>query len=119
MCKLCSFVPPLYSHKGNQLARSKTTMSKKIKGRIYLVPTPLSDDNLENLSPEIKSIVSRCTHFLVESFKMGRRHIKSMNPLVQFDVKPTDKVAVIGIGGLGHLALQFLKEKEETVKDIG
>lgn len=30
------------------------------------------------------------------------------NPLVQFDIKPTDKVAVIGIGGLGHLALQFL-----------
>jgi uncharacterized zinc-type alcohol dehydrogenase-like protein len=30
------------------------------------------------------------------------------NPLVQFDVKPTDKVAVIGIGGLGHLALKFL-----------
>lgn len=30
------------------------------------------------------------------------------NPLVQFDVKPTDHVAVIGIGGLGHLALQFL-----------
>ncbi|MFQ5329727.1 MAG: NAD(P)-dependent alcohol dehydrogenase [Thermodesulfobacteriota bacterium] len=30
------------------------------------------------------------------------------NPLVQFDVKPTDKVAVIGIGGLGHMALQFL-----------
>lgn len=29
------------------------------------------------------------------------------NPLVQFDIKPTDKVAVIGIGGLGHLALQF------------
>jgi len=60
-------------------------MSKKIKGRIYLVPTPLSEDNLENLSPEIKSIVSGCTHFLVESFKMGRRHIKSINPLVQFD----------------------------------
>lgn len=30
------------------------------------------------------------------------------NPLVQFDVKPTDRVAVIGVGGLGHLALQFL-----------
>lgn len=30
------------------------------------------------------------------------------NPLVQFDIKPTDKVAVIGIGGLGHIALQFL-----------
>lgn len=30
------------------------------------------------------------------------------NPLVQFDIKPTAKVAVVGIGGLGHLALQFL-----------
>jgi len=34
--------------------------------------------------------------------------ITVFNPLVQFGVKPTDKVGVIGIGGLGHLALQFL-----------
>lgn len=34
--------------------------------------------------------------------------ITVFNPLVQFGIKPTDKVAVIGIGGLGHLALQFL-----------
>jgi len=34
--------------------------------------------------------------------------ITVFNPLVQFDIKPTEKVAVIGIGGLGHLALQFL-----------
>ncbi|NVK55596.1 MAG: NAD(P)-dependent alcohol dehydrogenase [Alteromonadaceae bacterium] len=34
--------------------------------------------------------------------------ITVFNPLVQFDVKPTSKVGVIGIGGLGHIALQFL-----------
>ncbi len=34
--------------------------------------------------------------------------ITVFNPMVQFDVKSTDKVAVIGIGGLGHIALQFL-----------
>jgi uncharacterized zinc-type alcohol dehydrogenase-like protein len=34
--------------------------------------------------------------------------ITVFNPLVQFNVKSTDKVAVIGIGGLGHIALQFL-----------
>jgi alcohol/geraniol dehydrogenase (NADP+) len=34
--------------------------------------------------------------------------ITVFNPLLQFDIKPTAKVAVIGIGGLGHLALQFL-----------
>lgn len=35
--------------------------------------------------------------------------ITVFNPLVQFDVKPTDRVGVIGIGGLGHMALMFLK----------
>ena len=34
--------------------------------------------------------------------------ITVFNPLVQFGIKPTDKVAVVGIGGLGHMALQFL-----------
>jgi len=33
--------------------------------------------------------------------------ITVFNPLYQYDVKPTDKVGVIGIGGLGHLAIQF------------
>ena len=34
--------------------------------------------------------------------------ITVFNPLVQYNIPPTAKVAVIGIGGLGHLALQFL-----------
>jgi uncharacterized zinc-type alcohol dehydrogenase-like protein len=34
--------------------------------------------------------------------------ITVFNPLVQFDISPTSKVAVIGIGGLGHMALGFL-----------
>ncbi len=36
--------------------------------------------------------------------------ITVFNPIVQFGVKPTDRVGVIGIGGLGHLALQFLNK---------
>jgi uncharacterized zinc-type alcohol dehydrogenase-like protein len=34
--------------------------------------------------------------------------ITVFNPIVQFGVKATDRVGVVGIGGLGHLALQFL-----------
>ena len=34
--------------------------------------------------------------------------ITVFNPIVQFGVKPTDRVGVIGIGGLGHMALKFL-----------
>jgi uncharacterized zinc-type alcohol dehydrogenase-like protein len=34
--------------------------------------------------------------------------ITVFNPVVEFGVRPTDKVGVIGIGGLGHFAVQFL-----------
>jgi len=36
--------------------------------------------------------------------------ITVFNPIVQYQVKPTDRVGVIGIGGLGHMALQFLNK---------
>lgn len=36
--------------------------------------------------------------------------ITVFGPMVDFGVKPTDRVGVIGIGGLGHLALQFLNK---------
>ncbi|NJK35832.1 MAG: NAD(P)-dependent alcohol dehydrogenase [Oscillatoriales cyanobacterium SM2_2_1] len=35
--------------------------------------------------------------------------ITVFNPIIQHDIKPTDHVGVIGIGGLGHLALKFLR----------
>jgi uncharacterized zinc-type alcohol dehydrogenase-like protein len=35
--------------------------------------------------------------------------ITVFNPIVQCGVSPTDRVAVIGIGGLGHLAVKFLR----------
>jgi uncharacterized zinc-type alcohol dehydrogenase-like protein len=35
--------------------------------------------------------------------------ITVFNPLVQFGISPTGHIGVIGIGGLGHLALQFAR----------
>ncbi len=35
--------------------------------------------------------------------------ITVFNPIILAGVKPTDTVGVIGIGGLGHMALKFLK----------
>jgi len=34
--------------------------------------------------------------------------ITVFNPIIQNAVRPTDRVGVVGIGGLGHMALQFL-----------
>jgi len=36
--------------------------------------------------------------------------ITVFNPIIQFNVQPTDRVGVIGVGGLGHLAIQFLNK---------
>jgi uncharacterized zinc-type alcohol dehydrogenase-like protein len=35
--------------------------------------------------------------------------ITVFSPLLEFAVKPTDRVGVVGIGGLGHLALKFMR----------
>ncbi len=58
--------------------------------------------------------------------------ITVFSPFVDYNLKPTDRVAVIGIGGLGHLALQFARawgcevtafttsmEKEDELKKLG
>jgi len=58
--------------------------------------------------------------------------ITVFNPILQFNVKPTNRVGVIGIGGLGHMALKFLDaygcevtafssniSKEEEAKSFG
>ncbi|MBY0354163.1 MAG: NAD(P)-dependent alcohol dehydrogenase [Rickettsiales bacterium] len=36
--------------------------------------------------------------------------ITVFNPIIQNEVRPTQRVGVVGIGGLGHLALQFLNK---------
>jgi uncharacterized zinc-type alcohol dehydrogenase-like protein len=35
--------------------------------------------------------------------------ITVFNPIIQLGIQPTDRVGVLGIGGLGHMALQFLR----------
>ncbi|UCD91231.1 MAG: NAD(P)-dependent alcohol dehydrogenase [Desulfobacterales bacterium] len=35
--------------------------------------------------------------------------ITVFNPIIQNDIQPTDRVGVVGIGGLGHMAIRFLK----------
>ena len=57
--------------------------------------------------------------------------ITVFHPLVQLGISPTDRVAVLGIGGLGHLAVQFASAwgcevtaltspgKEEEAREMG
>jgi uncharacterized zinc-type alcohol dehydrogenase-like protein len=53
-------------------------------------------------------------------------------PILRYGVRPTDRVAVVGVGGLGHLAVQYLakwgcdvtavsssRDKEEQAHELG
>lgn len=49
----------------------------------------------------------------LDSSKLGPMFcggITVFNPITQFNVQPTDRVGVIGVGGLGHLAIRFLNK---------
>ncbi|PZO59544.1 MAG: alcohol dehydrogenase [Phormidesmis priestleyi] len=58
--------------------------------------------------------------------------ITVFNPIIELGIQPTDRVGVIGIGGLGHLAVSFLNywgcevtafssspDKEQEARDMG
>jgi len=58
--------------------------------------------------------------------------ITVFNPIIENNIQPTDRVGVVGIGGLGHLALRFLRawgceitafstspEKEAEARELG
>jgi uncharacterized zinc-type alcohol dehydrogenase-like protein len=58
--------------------------------------------------------------------------ITVFNPMVQHELSPTSRVGVVGIGGLGHMALMFLRawgcevtafsrsrSKEQSARDLG
>ena len=60
-------------------------MNKKKTGRIYLVPTPLLEGEVHTIPMLNREIVGGCTHFLLESLKMGRRHIRAMVPDFDLD----------------------------------
>lgn len=44
--------------------------------------------------------IKTAVHYFVE--------VTIFNPIIQNNIKATDHVAVVGIGGLGHLAIKFL-----------
>jgi 16S rRNA (cytidine1402-2'-O)-methyltransferase len=55
------------------------------KGILYLIPIPISEGNLESLSPAIKNTIPEITHFFVEDVRTARRFIKSIVPETVID----------------------------------
>ena len=54
-------------------------MSKQKKGKLYLVPTPLSENSLDKMvTDETNRIIKNLDHFLAENIRAARRFISSL-----------------------------------------
>ncbi len=54
-------------------------MNRPKKGKLYLLPSPLSENTLDKMStPELKTIITTLNYFLVENVRTSRRFISSL-----------------------------------------
>jgi 16S rRNA (cytidine1402-2'-O)-methyltransferase len=52
-----------------------------MKGKLYLIPTTLGDNNpMEVLPIKVKQVIEQTNHFIVENSKTARRFIKKICP---------------------------------------
>lgn len=52
----------------------------KNRGRLFLLPSPIHEGNLENISSEAIRIIHGLDHFIVERARTARRYISSTRP---------------------------------------
>lgn len=54
-------------------------MDKQKKGKLYLIPTPLTENSIDKLlTPQIQEVIRSLDYFLVENVRTARRFISSL-----------------------------------------
>ncbi len=56
-----------------------------LKGKLYLIPCPIAEDNLESLPSVIAQYLRSINHFIVERARTSRRFIKALCPEIVID----------------------------------
>ena len=55
------------------------------QGKIYLIPIPIAENNLESLAAHIKPAVEKLRYYFVENIRTARRFIKAIYPEAAID----------------------------------
>jgi 16S rRNA (cytidine1402-2'-O)-methyltransferase len=74
----------------------------KLQGRLFLLPSPIVENGLESISPEVIRILHSLDYFIVERARTARRYISSTKPPKVIDL----------------LSIEEIPEKAMTGKDI-
>ncbi|GAA4448627.1 SAM-dependent methyltransferase [Rurimicrobium arvi] len=56
-----------------------------MKGKLYMIPVPISEEGVHTLSPEIAIHCGRIKHFFVEHLREARRFLKSVDKSIDID----------------------------------
>lgn len=83
-------------------------------GKIYLIPIPISEGNLDSLSIEIKNVLPHINHYFVENTRTARRFIKSI-----WKEANIDAMSFSEIDKHAGADISLMKEWLKQGKDIG
>ena len=71
----------------------------KQRGRLYLIPTPVIENGLHTLSPEVIRVIHTVDYFIVESARTSRRLVSSTKPPIPVDQMIFEEMPKSGFDG--------------------
>ena len=69
----------------------------KLKGRLFLLPSPIHENGLESIAPDVIRILHSLDHYIVEKARTTRRYLSAIK-----HPKPIDSLSVEEIPAEGH-----------------
>ncbi len=64
----------------------------KLQGRVFLLPTPIVENGLESISPEVVRILHSLNYFIVERARTARRFISAMKHSKPIDLLSIEEI---------------------------
>lgn len=64
----------------------------KLKGRLFLLPSPIVENGLESISPEVIRILKSLDHFIVERARTARRFISLTKPVKAIELLSIEEI---------------------------
>ncbi|MEP6794593.1 MAG: SAM-dependent methyltransferase [Saprospiraceae bacterium] len=64
----------------------------KLQGRVFLLPSPIVENGLESISPEVIRILHSLDYFIVERARTARRYISSTKPPKAIDLLSIEEI---------------------------
>lgn len=69
----------------------------KLKGKLFLIPSPITEEGLQSISPEVIKVIHLLDHFIVERARTARRYIsvtKHPRPIAELMIEEIPEIEI-------------------------